>query len=225
MSLSESIWTVTTPIRFFGTWFPHVMTIVRLCSDDIVLHSPCRPSARIMKAIDDLGAVAHVVAPNWFHDLYLAQYRHMYPNATFWAPPLLQRRHRSLIDVGLNQNTRPPWFNEMPHTTLSGLLSFDECVFFHRSSKTLIVADLLVNASASSTAPLLTRLGYRFLGLDGSLKVFPVLRWFGFTSRPSMRRTARQVLEWEPDSLVVGHGTPLRQSATPQLRQALAWLI
>lgn len=97
----------------------------------------------------------------------------------------------------------------MPHVTLSGLLSFDESLFFHRPSRTLIVADLLMNAKAPKTAPLGTQLGYKVFGLDGSLAVFPLLRWVGFTSRRSMRASARIVLEWRPESLVVGHGMPI----------------
>ncbi|HVA26914.1 MAG TPA: DUF4336 domain-containing protein [Candidatus Baltobacteraceae bacterium] len=222
---AESLWTVATPVRFVGTWFPHVMTVVRLTSGEIVLHSPCRMSAELADDIARIGTVAHIVAPNWFHDLYLNDYRARYSTATFWGPALLQRQRPSLIDQRLDEDARPPWFEEMPHVQLTGLLTFDECIFFHKPTQTLIVADFLMNASAQKDAPILTRLGYAFFGLNGNVKVFPILRWFGRANRASLRRAARTILAWNPARLVVGHGTPTSDAVPDRLRSALAYLL
>jgi hypothetical protein len=221
---TDSIWTATTPIRFAGTWFPHVMAVVRLTSGDLLLHSPCRPMVDLIADIARVGRVAHVVAPNWFHDLYLAQYRELYPEATFWAPAFLQRQRKSVVDRVLDGAGRPPWFDEMPHVSLSGLLTFDECIFFHNASRTLIAADLLMNAAADEQSPAFTRLGYWFFGLNGNLKVFPILRWFGLTSRTSLRQAARYIFDWDPDRLIVGHGKPVKENVHGELRTAFRWL-
>ncbi len=223
--VAESLWSATTPVRFVGTWFPHVMTVVRLTSGELVLHSPCHMSAELAGDIARLGNVAHVVAPNWFHDLYLSDYRARYPAATFWGPALLQRQHPSLIDRRLDDDARPPWFEEMPHVELPGVLTFDECVFFHKPTQTLVVADFLMNASADNNAPLLTRLGYAFFGLNGNVTVFPVLRWFGFANRASLRLGARAMLAWNPARLIVGHGTPTADAVPERLRSALSYLL
>lgn len=223
-ALTDSVWTAATPIRFAGTWFPHVMTVVRLRNGELLLHSPCRPLKVTIDAISRLGNVAHIVAPNWFHDLYLAQYKRLFADATFWAPGLLQWQHKALINRVLDETVRPPWFDEMPHVTLTGLLTFDESLFYHEPSRTLLVADFLMNGSTTAGMPAMTRLGYRFFGLDGTLKVFPILRWFGLTARSSMKRTARQILRWAPERLVVGHGAPIQRDATTCLQDAFAWL-
>ncbi len=220
---ADSIWTATTPVRFVGTWFPHVMMIVRLGSGELLIHSPCRPSDALMRDISALVEVAHVVAPNWFHDLYLDRYRALYPRATLWAPAFLQRRS-SIVVRCLDDSTRPPWFDEMPHVALSGLLSFDECVFFHKATRTLIVADLLMNAAVSARTPLLTKLGYTVFGLNGEVKVFPILRWFGFSSRTSLRHAAERICSWNPDRLIVGHGIPTDVNVPAALRDASRWL-
>jgi hypothetical protein len=85
------------------------MTVIR-CSDGLlVVHSPCHPSAELIEQIAGIGHVAHIIAPNWFHDLYLAAYRRLYPRATFWGPTVLQRQLGStLIDRELTGSTRPP---------------------------------------------------------------------------------------------------------------------
>jgi hypothetical protein len=224
LPFTDSLWTATTPIRFAGTWFPHVMTVVRLAGDNLLLHSPCRPSAFLADDLARIGRVGHVVAPNWFHDLYLREYRDLYPNATFWGPSFLRLQYPRIIDNSLNGDFQPPWIPQMPYCTVRGLLTFDESLFFHVATRTLIVADLLMNASASPHAPLGTRLGYRFFGLDGRLKVFPITRWFALANRGQLRRAARQVAEWKPERLIVGHGTPIAQSANDQLVAALRWL-
>ena len=221
--LTESIWIASTPIRFAGTWFPHVMAAIRLRDGSVVLHSPCHLSEQLQVDLQRVGPVGHVIAPNWFHDLYLADYRQMYPEATFWGPPLLRRQKPGIIDRVLNEVARPPWYDEMPHIALTGLLTFDECVFFHARTRTLIVADLLMNLRTESDTSPYTKLTYRISGLDGRLAVFPLLRWLG--PRAVLKRAANRMIEWAPDSLVVGHGAPILRDATPQLRGAFRWLV
>jgi hypothetical protein len=110
----------------------------------------------------------------------------------------------------------------MPHVALTGLLTFDECVFFHARTRTLIVADLLMNLRTESDTSPYTKLTYRISGLDGRLAVFPLLRWLG--PRAVLKRAANRMIEWAPDSLVVGHGAPILRDATSRLRGAFRWL-
>ena len=217
---ADSIWTATTPIRFAATWQPHVMTVVSFSDGDVLLHSPCRISSDLRRAIAKLGRVTDVIAPNWFHDLYLDEYRRSYPDATFWGPAFLKRQRKTLIDRVLDADARPKWFAEMPHITVPGLLTFDESIFYHVPSRTLVVADLLMNAHITDDAPPFTKFGYRLFGLDGSLKVFPLLIWLGQSRRPAIRAAVQQIFEWSPERLIVGHGTPIREGAAEQLRAA-----
>ena len=224
VSFAESLWTATTPIRFVGTWFPHVMTVVRLGNGTVLLHSPCEPSKTLVEGIARIGPVAHVVAPNWFHDLYLREYRRVFPKARFWGPRFLRRQQPSLVDDELDETIAAPFAAELPFVSLRGLLSFDESIFYYRAARTLIVADLFMNAVAGSNAPLTTRVGYRFFGLDGRVKVFPLLRWLGYSSRPSLRRAAAQMRDWNPQRLIVGHGSPVSEGVPQILQRALHFL-
>lgn len=213
----DNLWTAATPVRFVGTWFPHVMTVIRLRGGGLLLHSPCKPSDALRNQLSVLGNVAHVVAPNWFHDLYLSRYRAIYPEAIFWGPARL----RKYIDR-VPDETPPPWSGELPHFTLSGLLTFDESLFFHRPTRTLIAADLFMNVRADADAPPITKLGYRLFGMNGTVKVFPVLRLFGLgPARASLKRAAREISKWEPERLILAHGTPVQQITAAEIRKAL----
>lgn len=224
VQFADSIWTATAPIRFAGVWQPHVMTVVRLSDGGVLLHSPCRLSSDLGAALARLGSVTGVIAPNWFHDLYLDDYRRSYPSATFWGPSFLKRQHKTLIDRVLDGDARPRWFAEIPHITVPGLLTFDESIFYHVPTRTLVVADLLTNARVTDDAPLFTKFGYRLFGLDGGLKAFPLLVWFGQIHRTAIRVAVRQMFEWNPERLIVGHGTPIREGAAEQLRAAFRWI-
>ena len=224
-SFADSLWTATTPIRFAGTRFPHVMTVIRLRNGSLVLHSPCFPSAGLYSELQLLGDVAHVVAPNWFHDLYLTEYKANYPNAVFWGPRFLHRLKPRVIDRVIEDMIETPWSQEMHHTAIRGFLTFDEVVFLHVPTRTAIVADFLMNVTADRTTPPYTRFMYKLSGVDGKLVVIPYLRWFSPTSRAELRRAARCLVRWQPERLIVAHGSPITGDAMPRLREALDWLL
>lgn len=221
-AFADDIWTAQAPIRFAGAWFPHTMTVVRLQNGEVLLHSPCKPSAVLDDQVNALGNVAHVVAPNWFHDLYLAAYRAAYPGAMFWGPPLLRRlRGASLIDRALCSQDPPPWFAELSFVSLSGLLTMDERVFFHKRSRTLIVADFFMNLHSTEQTQFWTRFTRRLAGVESRLAVFPFLHWVGAPGKSRLRRPAAQIIEWNADRLIVGHGNSILRNAQEPIREAL----
>lgn len=218
---ANRLWTATTPIRFAGVWHPHAMTVVHLKDGGVMLHSPCLLTPALYDAIAEVGPVTHVVAPNWFHDLYLREYRARYPDARFWGPRVLQRQHPRIIDDILENGLQSPWSHELFHLSLSSLLSLEETLFFHVETRTLIVADFLSNLYSGDRTPTFTRFAYRLVGLEGGLKLFPLLRWLGFTSRDSLKRVIAQLETWNPDRLIVGHGNPIACDASAPIRLAL----
>jgi hypothetical protein len=202
------------------------MTVVRLRTGSLLLHSPCELSAGLLAGLKNLGPVEYVVAPNWFHDLYLAKYRAAFPAATFWGPSRLQKTLGTrIVDRALDGDCTVSWFDELPHVTLKGVLTFDESVFLHISTRTLIVADFLMNLSADADAPPFTRFAFRISRADTGLQVFPIQRWLSFSNRAALRRAAEQMLEWQPERIVVGHGKSITQDTMPRLRVAFRWLL
>lgn len=221
--LDESLWTAVTQIRFAGTWFPHVMAVIRLRDGSLLLHSPCRPSPELFDDFSRIGNVTHVVAPNWFHDLYLAQYRDAFPKATFWGPAFLRSQHPRLIDCLLDGGNTPPWVDELPYVQLRGWFTFDECIFYHTDTRTLIVADFLFNLKASPNMPPYTRFIYRVTRVDGKLTVFPLARVFQPLNARLLRHAVQQLLAWDVERIIVAHGSPVTSRAGEQLRIALRW--
>ena len=221
-SLVDDVWTASTPIRFAGVWFPHVMTVVRLPDGSLLAHSPCRLTPQVATDLRALGAVKNIVAPNWFHDLYLREYREAFRRATIWGPKFLQRiKGKNLIDKSLDGST--PWAHVMPHYVVRGSLTFNETLFFHEPTQTLIVADLLMNVNAPDDAPPLTKLALRLARAQDRLCVFPLL-YIALTDRRSLRAAATKMRAWKPKNIIVGHGTPITVDASRRLLEALASL-
>ena len=207
--LADDIWTASYPVRFAGAWFPHVMTVIRLPDGSLLLHSPCRYTPELADAVEKIGTVAHIVAPNWFHDLYLREYKAAYPQATMWGPKPLEGPF--------------PWTDSLSTHRIRGFLTFDETLFYHKKSATLIVADFLMHLIIADDVPFFTRAAFKLSGAENRLCVFPLLR-FAFTDMRSMRAAARQMLAWTPQNLIVAHGSPIEGNATSLLGSALSWL-
>ena len=66
----DQIWLRAYPVQLAGTRFDARMTVIRLSSGEIMLHSPCAIGAPLAEEISALGRVAHIVAPGNFHHVH-----------------------------------------------------------------------------------------------------------------------------------------------------------
>ena len=76
--VAENVWIVDSgPHRAFGLLrLPLRMTVLRLADGRLWLHSPTRWRSVLVDALEDLGRIRHLVAPNashWTHLFGLAQ--------------------------------------------------------------------------------------------------------------------------------------------------------
>jgi hypothetical protein len=96
-----------------------------------------------------LGAVHHLVSPNQFHYAHIGEWAKAFPNAVSWASPRVRERARARhVDVDFTRDLEasPPeeWRLEIDQTLFPGGY-FKEFIFFHKASKTLILADTIIN--------------------------------------------------------------------------------
>src|SRR5712675_1279160 len=64
---AEGIWVDTAPVRFLGMQLTTTMTVLRLGDGNLLLYSPVALTQARQSAIEALGPVAHLYAPNLFH--------------------------------------------------------------------------------------------------------------------------------------------------------------
>jgi hypothetical protein len=223
-SLGANIWDHEIPIRFGGIPLWHRMTVIRLISGGLVVHSPTRLDLASRQEFQKLGPIVAIIAPSWWHDLYLREYLSAYSDARLYGAPTLVRWNRSLPFAEALGDAAPSlWTGEIDQLHVQGIgLFLDEIVFYHRHSRSLIMADLLFNLSEKDAW--ITR-------AMGSLVIghFPGCR-FARLYRPAvidhrrMRTAVERILDWDFDQIIVGHGAFVENNGKEVFRSAFRWL-
>jgi hypothetical protein len=199
--------------------------VIRLADGKLVLHSPTKPTLELRAEVDALGKVGAIVAPSWWHDLYLSDYVRIYPTAALYGAKTLTRWNQSLpFTAELSDIAPTMWERDVEQHQVEGIgLFLDEVVFYHRPSRSLIVADLLFNFS-DNDAPI-TRFLARFV-----IGPYPGCR-FAYLYRPVItdskrfRASVERILAWDFDQIIVGHGAIVRTNGKEIFRAAFRWLL
>jgi hypothetical protein len=114
-SFAAEIWLVEGPTTdVAGFKYPTRMAVVRLADHRLVIWSPVALSDAVREAVDGLGRVQYLVAPNSLHHLFLEEWRRAYPEARLFAAPGLRKRRADLtFDGDLADQPEPEWADEL----------------------------------------------------------------------------------------------------------------
>ncbi|MGV3772246.1 MAG: DUF4336 domain-containing protein [Verrucomicrobiales bacterium] len=215
--LAPDLWEATQPLRVMGFDLGHRMTVVRLGSGELVLHSPIHLSSAIMANLQKLGSVSFILAPSSMHDLYLKEWMDAYPKALLLHSPALKAK-------GTHANRSKPIDNEnlgeLETAPINGMPKIQERAFLHRPSKTLIVCDLVFNLPPGrGFQKLLQKMNgiYERLGCSKFYKSY-------IASEENFRESVQQLLQADFERLIVGHGANVDRNAREQLHHSLSWL-
>jgi hypothetical protein len=212
-------------VSFHGFPYPTRMALARLPDDGLWVWSPIALSAELIAAVEALGTVKHIVAPNRLHHLSLRQWALRWPNALLHAPPGLARKRPDLhFDVELGAQSNDPSLSDIiDQVVFRGSFAMEEVVFFHRESRTAIFGDLIQRFPESAAKGWKGAL-MRVSGLVGEHGGTPS-DWRATFLRRSPARAARAtVLGWNPERLLIAHGECAHTGAAGIIAAALAWI-
>lgn len=207
--------------------FPTRMTVVRLPSGDLWLHSPIAFSEALARSIADLGPVRHLTAPNTLHYSCIASWRDHFLNARTYAAPGLARRAKSALtfEETLDEASPAAWEGAFDQCVTQGSV-LTEVDFFHRPSRTLILTDLIENFEPDRVRNAALRWLIRLAGAaDPDGKAPPDMRLNFFGNRPEVRRSAQRMLTWEPERIILSHGRCYEANGVAELRRAFRWAL
>lgn len=219
------LWIVETPLRFYGIEVGSRMSVCRLSNEvgSLWVHSPIKLDEGLKGELDQLGPVRFVVCPNKLHHLFVGDYFVAYPNAQVYAAPGLREKRPELPFRGvLGDAPEPGWAQDFDQTVFQGDRQLQEVVFFHRISRTLILADLVQSARPDS--PLLTRLVTRLNGTYGAPGP-PLPIKLGFRDKVAARAALERVLSWDFERIIIAHGQVVETSGKAVLRRAYSFLL
>lgn len=120
------------------------MTVVRLKDGKLWVHSPLEITEGVKEELQHLGDVAYVVAPNNMHYMYFQRFLEVFPQAEGYVAPSLVEKKPAFGQYQPLSELKHVVGREIQQTEFQGH-TLGETAFFHKPSKTLIVADLLYN--------------------------------------------------------------------------------
>lgn len=224
-AFADDIWLANGPEAVVaGFCYPTRAAIIRLSGGRLLVWSPVALSPALCAAVDALGEVRYLVAPNSLHHLFLAEWLRAYPAARLYAPPGLRGKRRDLtFDAELGDTADPEWAGELDQVAMRGNLITTEVVFFHVASRTVLFADLIQHLAPGSLA------GWRALVARLDLMTGPepeVPRKFRttFINRRSARASIQRVLAWPADKVVMAHAGPVLHDGRAFIKRAFLWL-
>ena len=221
-ALAENIWTAAKPFSMMGLQFGAQMAVVKLNSGDLFLYSPIKLDAELKKALDALGPVKFILAPNRMHHMFIADYTDQYPQAEVIGVRGLDSKRRDIkFNRLLDENAAEPIAEEISHYCIAGAPTFNEVVCYHRPSKTLMVCDLLMNLQPPLN--LLTRIYIKMFGKMGEPAVPKVVR-LSVKDRQQFKESIEPILALDVERIVMGHGQPITSDGKRILRDSLSWL-
>ena len=221
-TLAENqLWTWDEPYSPLGVEVGARMTIVRLPKGDLWVHSPLTPSQAMCQALDALGPVRHVVAPNTMHYLGLPDFAAAYPDAaTYGAPGLGKVKNGVRFDATLGDERHAAWVDVLDQMLFRGN-SLTEIEFLHRPSRTLILTDTCHYLNGGNR---LTRLYAKLSKVQDAPGPTLLLKMIT-RDHASARASVERMLEWDFERVIVSHGAIYESGGQAALRDKFAWLL
>jgi hypothetical protein len=211
-------------VAMLGFHYPTRMVVIRLPARELFIWSPIVLTESLRAEVDALGEVRYLIAPNSLHHLFIADWKHAYPDARIYAAPgLLKKRKDIVFDDELSDAPIPTWLGEIEHVVVGNAIT-NEVVFFHCKSSTVIFTDLIQQFPSGWFS------GWRaivakwdlMLGIEPSV---PRKFRIAFTDRRAARASVERIFEWPAEKVLMAHGTPVTADGQAFLRRAFRWLM
>jgi hypothetical protein len=203
--LDTDLWWLSYPLKLVGLDLRRNVAVIRLASGRLVVHSSGPFSSQDVDAIDRLGTVGWVVEAMLRHDTFSRQGRRAFPDATFLAPEGFGER----VNFSVQPIFPTPleWTGQLETLELQGVPSMKETVFFHRGSRTLIVADLVFNFPTREAlwSELMLKAAVGSKHRPGMSRPFKQ----AIKDEAAFRNSIETMMEWDFDRVIVGHGEPI----------------
>ncbi len=214
--LAENLWLLRYPLTLLGADLNRNVAVMRLSSGDLVIHSSGPFTPEDVAAIDALGRPRWIMDVMARHDTFAKEGRAAFPEATYLAPEGFSETVGFPTQPLVNQ---PEWNGEVEVMLLEGVPSMKEHVVLHRPTRTLIVADLMFNFGSSASvwthALMFAAVGAKHHpGMARSMRLT-------VKDKTALRASLAQMMIWDFDRLIVGHGEEIDSGAKSKVAEAL----
>jgi hypothetical protein len=204
-------------VSLAGCKLPVRSTLVREGASAILI-APVRFSEEQFAQMEREGGVTDLVASSLFHHLFFQKAAERFPNAKRWGVAGFDKKRPDIAWSKMINEETWPYANSLPVSELQGAPAVNEAVFFHKSSKTLIVTDLCFNLTnpCGWSAPFIFR-------IFGTYKRFAMSRLYRscVKDKNAFNNSLRKVLQLNFQRIVMAHGEIIESNAKELLQAAL----
>jgi Domain of unknown function (DUF4336) len=213
------------PVHAIGVPLPTRMIVVKLADGSLWVNSPVSVPPEVLDRIAALGPLRYLVAPTKLHVWRLEEWHALFPNAELWMPPQIPNEFKRLPCAGILADSPPHgWADDLDQLVFKGNFFVQEVFFFHKRSRTVILADFIQNHPIATDKPILNALwkladvAYPHGGVPCDIRL-------SFTNRNLARRSLERLLSWDFDKLIIAHGVCVEKDAKPFVEGAFQWLV
>jgi hypothetical protein len=217
-SVAENLWMLVYPLKMLGADLRRNVTVIRLRSGKLVIHSTAPFSAEDVAAIRALGEPGWVLDGVLRHDTFAEDGRAAFPEIPYLAP----EGFAELAGFPTSPIAPPPteWGEELLALEIQGAPSLRDNALLHVPSRTLILTELVFNFGDDE--PIWTELmlrvavgGEHHPGMARPVKA-------SVKDEDAFKASMAAILAWDFERVIVGHGDVIERGGKEKLRAALA---
>ena len=209
--------------KLLGTDFGNRMTIAILPNKKLWVHSPIQIDAATASMIKSLGDVTAIIAPNLFHYSHITKFLDYFPEITIYGVNGIQKKLKISKNIkNLEQYSQAGnWLPDLESIMIKGVPKVNEVVFFHQSTQTLILTDLLfhfLNPKGWSKCV------YSLYGINNKL-AFSSLSKLLIQDKKLFKESIENIVDWDFNKIIVSHGELIKSNGKEKFIKAFKWLL
>jgi hypothetical protein len=217
------MWVHEDSMQMLGTRLPLRMTLVKLSDDAIWMWSPTPHNPQIENRVAEMGELRHIVAPSNGHHLFVEAWQHAFPDAAVYVASGIPKKRPGLERYTLLRDLdTPPWDADLEMLAMDGAPFFDEHMFYHRRSRTLLVTDFFQNYTGVEQKGLgiiLTKLLFEPIGFKGKCLAPPLRMKLAVKDKSALRASLDRLWDLDIECVVPAHGAIFDQDAKQEIRR------
>ena len=186
---------------------------MRLAQDGLWIHSPTTISDNLIDEVNALGEVACTIGQNNAHTLFLMEWHSAFPQAELYVSGGIPENLKLTTGfTPLDADFDNIWEDDFAWVFLPGFSFFDESVFLHRKSSSLLVTDYIQDHTDAEQT-LMQRFVMGPLGFKGICTAPPLKLGFFHKDKAGFSEALTRAGQWEFERIIVTHGDIIEADA------------
>jgi Domain of unknown function (DUF4336) len=222
--IDNNIWVAEQPLKYWGLEVGTRMTVIRLTTNELIIISPIQADESTIIQLNEIGNITYIIAPNLYHHLFVSNFKSIYPKAQLWAAPNLDAKIPNISADKVISNDEGSILNQVDYLLFDGFKVLDltgpsilnEIVFFHQTSRTLILTDTAFHFDEQFSFK--TQLAAKLLGVYGKLSPSP-LEKLAIKEKEKVKKSVQKILRWDFNRVIMAHGSIIENDGKRKLKQ------